>query len=105
MREQDRNLAAFGLGPFRQRFVFVHPYAIALGSRGAPFRGQHSLRPAPSKMNFATVAVSPAKIADGVLALFQLSKKGASPRESCGVVCSEWRMTTVTHCCQRKVDL
>src|SRR5229473_1630359 len=30
MREQDRNLAAFGLGPFRQRFVFVHPYAIAL---------------------------------------------------------------------------
>src|SRR5712692_1882026 len=34
MREQDRNLAAFGLGPFRQRFVFVHPYAIALRLRG-----------------------------------------------------------------------
>src|SRR5712692_8307536 len=34
MREQDRNLAAFGLGPFRQRFVFVHPYAIALAKRG-----------------------------------------------------------------------
>src|SRR6266568_6201276 len=34
MREQDRNLAAFGLGLFQQRFVFVHPYAIALPARG-----------------------------------------------------------------------
>ena len=35
MREQDRNLAAFGLDPFHQRFVFVHAYAIALPTLGA----------------------------------------------------------------------
>ncbi len=34
MREQERNLAAFGLGLFQQRFVFVHPYAIALPASG-----------------------------------------------------------------------
>src|SRR5216683_2105195 len=44
MREQDRNLAAFGLGPFRQRFVFVHPYAIALPQGG----GERTASAAPS---------------------------------------------------------
>jgi hypothetical protein len=30
MREQDRNLAVFGLVLFHQRFTFVHANAIAL---------------------------------------------------------------------------
>src|SRR5262245_38941757 len=51
-------------------------------------------------------AFRPSKTADGAaLALAQLSKKGASTRELRDVVCSRWRMTTVTHRCQRKVDL
>jgi hypothetical protein len=43
MHEQYGNLVAFGLDPFRQRFVFVHPYAIAL-PQGAAEQSDRSRR-------------------------------------------------------------